>query len=96
MRIAMAISITFWFGIAMLASGCGALSLPSPAQEGTIMLAADAKGMKAFGDTLNGLVTNGKASPDQDTAHWIARKAEMDNETKRAQVPGFWQKLIGK
>jgi hypothetical protein len=69
-------------------SGCGLTG------EGHILVAGDAQGMRSFGDALNGLVTNGKASADQDTAHWIARKSEDVQLTTRAGQ-GFWQKLVG-
>lgn len=95
MRAGIVISVIVWAGIATLAAGCGSVSMPSPSQDGHIMIAADAKGMQAFGDVFNGAITNGKASPDQDTAHWQHRKAEVIADTARAQTPGFWQKLVG-
>jgi hypothetical protein len=51
--------------------------------------------MQAFGDTMNGMITNGKASPDVDTAAWKVRKIQEDNETTRSVTPGFWGKLVG-
>ena len=95
MRVGLIVSLGLRAGIASLVSGCGAYSMPSPTQDGHIMIAADAKGMKAFGDVFNGAITNGKASPDQDTAHWQHRKAEVQADVAVAQAPGFWQKLVG-
>ena len=95
MRVGLIVSLGLWLGIASVMSGCGMVNLPSPTQEGNIVIAGDAKGMRAFGDVMNGMITNGKASPDQDTAHWQHRKNEVNNETVRAQTPGFWQKLVG-
>jgi len=71
-------------------SGCGVLR-----DNGQVTLMADAKGMRAFSDALNGLVTNGKASPDADTASWQARRMEMRETTKRqfARSPSLWEKL---
>ena len=48
MRVGLMLSGVLWAGIAILATGCGSYSMPSPAQEGHIMIAADAKGMQAF------------------------------------------------
>jgi hypothetical protein len=41
--------------------------------EGRFLLSSDAEGLRAFGDTLNGLVTEGKASPDIEGAYWKSR-----------------------
>ncbi len=62
--------------------------------DGHFMMAGDAKGVRAFGDTLNGLITNGKASPDIDTPHWATRRSQESEETKRVYAPGFFQKLF--
>lgn len=51
-------------------------------------------GLRAMFDGMNGMITNGKASPDQDTAHWIHRKAE-DKEltTRNRDGRTMWQKI---
>lgn len=46
--------------------------------------------IRAHYDGQNGFITNGKASPDRDTAHWISRKLET---TKDAE-PGFIASLF--
>lgn len=85
--------------VAFHLTGCGVISLPSPEADGNILIQADAKGMAAFGDVMNGLVTNGKATPDVDTPAWSARRHDVSNETARVAIVsrqvGFWQKLFG-
>lgn len=51
-------------------------------------------GLRAMFDGMNGMITNGKATPDQDTAHWIHRKAE-DKEltTRNRDGRTMWQKI---
>lgn len=56
--------------------GCASLvgeSLFTGEDEGRILISADAEGMKAFGDFANGLVTEGKASPDVKGSYWQNR-----------------------
>jgi len=79
---------------APLVTGCGAVYAPNPMHDGHIAIMADAKGMRAFMDGANGFITNGKASPDQDTAHWIARKAEEREITTRKYAPGLLDGLF--
>jgi hypothetical protein len=52
--------------------------------------------LRAMFDGMNGMITNGKASADQDTAHWIHRKAE-DKELTIRNRDGrtMWQKITG-
>lgn len=76
-------------------SGCFARVEPPFNDNGSVTLSGDAKGVRALLDGMNGMITNGKASPDQDTAHWIHRKAEDQEDTKRAYAPGFIGKLFG-
>ncbi|CAB4151780.1 hypothetical protein UFOVP591_35 [uncultured Caudovirales phage] len=75
-------------------TGC-AVSSPY-SDRGSIAIAADEKGMRAFGDMFNGAITNGKASPDQETAAWQARKQQEVEETKRATAPGILGGLFAK
>ena len=86
-------------GLAILAAlsitGCGAIYSPNPLHDGHIAVMADAKGMRSFMDGMNGMITNGKASPDQDTAHWIARKHEEKEITTRRYAPGLLDGLFG-
>jgi hypothetical protein len=44
-------------------------------EEGRFLLSADAAGIRAFSDGLNGLVTTGKASPDTKDAYWQRRES---------------------
>lgn len=77
-------------------TGCGAIYTPNPMHDGHIAVMADAKGMRSFMDGMNGMITNGKASPDQDTAHWIARKQEEQQVTIRHTSPGFLSGLFAR
>ena len=76
-------------------SACGTMSTHMPTDSGRIVIDADAKGMQAFGDVLNGMVTNGKASPDKDTAHWQLRKRQAREETVQQYAPSFLGGLFG-
>ena len=76
-------------------SACGHYSNPMPTNNGRILIDADAKGMQAFFDGQNGMITNGKASPDLDTAHWKTRRAQDVEATKREYAPSFFDKISG-
>lgn len=80
--------------LALALGACGAIYTPNPLHEGHIAVMADAKGMRAMMDGMNGMITNGKASADQDTAHWIHRKAEEREHTLRDTSPTFLDKLF--
>lgn len=70
--------------IGALLCSCGVVSTPSPFDDGHIIVSGDSRGMRAFGDALNGLVTNGKASPDTESASWKHRNLEDSEITRRA------------
>lgn len=80
---------------AVYLSGCGVVSLPSPMQRGHILVSGDAEGMRAFGDTINGLVSEGKASADIKGAYWQHREATEAQETARAMRPSILENLFG-
>lgn len=75
-------------------SACGA-NVRLPSSQGYIHLEGDAKGVQAFFDGENGFITNGKASPDSTSAHWVARKQQEQEVTKREFAPSFLDKLMG-
>lgn len=81
-------------------TGCSVIGSDhtGPWDDGYIHVSGDARGMRAFGDALNGLVVTGKASPDKDTAYHYNRRAEDQEITKREAVrkapQGFIQKLF--
>lgn len=81
--------------IAIYAAGCGVVSMPSPLQRGHVLVAGDAEGMRAFGDTLNGLVSEGKASADVKGSYWQHREATEAQETARAMKPSILENLFG-
>ena len=75
-------------------TGCAA-SHSMPWEDGHVTISGDPKGIRAFGDAMNGLITNGKASPDKDTAHWINRRHEEAQITERTvSKPGFFGGLF--
>lgn len=62
------------------ATGCtgGGMGWLNSSPEGYVdfRVQGDAAGVQAAGDMLNGLITNGKASPDTDTPYWQNRQHE--------------------
>lgn len=78
-------------------SACGFINTPSPWSEGNIVVAGDAEGMRAFGDTLSGLITNAKTTdPEGNSAHWKFRDSQEQWRTKRTcKNCGFVQKILG-
>lgn len=83
MRVGLAISFLLWLGIGYALSGC------SLGQQGHVVLAADAQGMRAFGDALNGMIAQGKARPGATGAYFAHRNMREGEETRRAAAPGF-------
>ena len=72
---------------ALVLQGCtfmGGEALSTSDEEGRLLLSTDRAGLEAFGDLMTGLVTTGKASPDQDTAHHQLRKEQ--NQTKAIKL----------
>ena len=69
--------------IATLSTGCSYPTAFEDGSHGRITLSADAAGMRAYGDSLNALITNGKASADKDTSAWRNRREEEQEITTR-------------
>lgn len=86
-------------GIAMLFASCPLYGCSVhgrlPTTQGYIQVEGDAKGVAAFMDGFNGAITNGKASPDKDTASWQHRKAQEKQITLRETQPGILDGLFG-
>lgn len=59
-------------------------------------LSGSPEGLRAMFDGMNGIITNGKASPDKTTAHWIARNEQEKERTKRAMAPSFLSGLFNR
>ncbi len=74
----------------LLLSGCGAVMTTGDHAS----LSGSPEGIRAMMDGFGGLITDGKASPDQDTAHWIARKEQEKELTKRSMAPGFFSTIF--
>lgn len=73
-------------------SACGMTGgVINSSPDGYFEMRGDAEGLRAFSDYSQGMITNGKASPDVDTAHYQLRK-----EQNRAKVVRFSSKNGGK
>lgn len=62
---------------------------------GYVKFEGDAKGVQAFMDGQNALITNGKASADQATDAWSHRKLQEKEVTARETAPGTLESLFG-
>lgn len=74
------------FGLGLLAmylTGCG------------VFIAGSPEGIKSYMDGMNGLVSNGKATPNTDTPHWRTRRAQEHETTNRAMAPSILDHLFG-
>jgi hypothetical protein len=67
-------------------SGCtsfGSHRMFADSDNGFVMLAGDAEGIRAYNDGLLGLVTETKTSPDIKGPYWQAREKETDAKVLR-------------
>lgn len=76
-------------GLVMSSVGCGTIYAPNPMQEGNIAIVADAKGMNAFFDGVNGSIAEGKASPDIKGSFFGHREKQEQQYTVRETQPGL-------
>jgi len=76
-----------------LLPGCGAV-LNVGSENAT--LSGSPEGIRAMLDGMNGLIQNGKASPDKKTAHTILRMEQEKEQTKRLMKPGFFSNLLSR
>lgn len=81
-------------GLTCLLAGCFASTSSYPNEYGTISLQADERGMRAFADMQNALITNGKASANRPTQAWTVRAKQEEEVTKRAFRPSFLDGLF--
>lgn len=77
---------TVVFFVVCMLSSCGPMLA---GDNGYVTCEGDAKGMAAFLDGMNGMITNGKASPDQGTAHWTTRQAQGKDVTPASSKRRF-------
>lgn len=78
--------------VAMGSTGCGLLL---PSSDAFVMYGTE-ESLRAYHDSLNGLISNGKTSdPMGDSAYWQTRKEQEKERTRRAVPQGFVQKLMG-
>lgn len=59
-------------------------------------LSGSPEGIRAMLDGMNGLIVNGKASPDKRTAHILMRQNQEKEITKRSMAPGFFANLFNR
>lgn len=53
------------------------------AENGRILIHADTEGMRAFGDTIVGLVNETKSPPELESAHYKLRKEQVRSRALR-------------
>jgi hypothetical protein len=73
---------------------CGGFAVSAPPADGEVILRGE-KAIRAFYDGQNGMITNGKASPDKDTAHWQLRKKQTREDTVQKYAPSFLGGIFG-
>lgn len=85
----MRIGIVVFF--ALISSGC---AIGAPRGDGYFTLSADARGMEAFARHESALITNGKATADQDTAAWKTQRLVERERTRRELKPTWLSGLF--
>lgn len=78
-------------GSVVFLSGCAG-NLSVAGDQAT--LSGSPEGLRAMFDGMNGMISNGKASPDRQTAHWATRKEQEKERTKRHMAPSFLSSLF--
>jgi hypothetical protein len=78
-------------GSVVFLSGCAG-NLSVAGDQAT--LSGSPEGLRAMFDGMNGMISNGKASPDRQTAHWVARREQEKEKTKRHMAPSFLSSLF--
>jgi hypothetical protein len=74
-------------------TGCttfGASQMFTDSDEGFVMVAGNAEGIKAYNDGLIGIITDTKASPDIKSAYWQNREGETNVRTMRLTSKRSW------
>lgn len=59
-------------------------------------LSGSPEGLRAMFDGMNGMISNGKASPDKNTAHWQMRNKQEKERTKREMAPSFLSSIFAR
>ena len=59
-------------------------------------LSGSPEGLRAMFDGMNGMISNGKASPDKNTAHWQMRNKQEKERTKREMTPSFLASIFAR
>lgn len=60
--------------------------------EGRFLISADRAGLEAWSDGMNGILTNGRISPDLESPHWQLRKQQTTARAFRVSKPGRVEK----
>lgn len=82
-------------GMLITQSGCGVAQAPSPFAEGSVLLAADERGMRAFGDMMVGVANEARTPTGMKSSHYQLREGQEVEKTKRDTAPGWLSKLFG-
>ena len=75
--------------VAATQTGCSSLvgeSLFTGEDEGRFLISADAEGLRAWNDGLNGIITNTKEPEGQKSAHWQLREQETGVKALKFRV----------
>ena len=81
--------IVVGLAVVMSQTACASLvgeSLFTGQDEGRFLLSTDAEGMRAWSDSLNGIITNTKEPEGQKSAHWQLREQETAVKVMRFNV----------
>jgi hypothetical protein len=72
--------------IATITTGCSGVMANRwfEDDQGRILISADERGMRAFGDSVNGLMTTAKTEGGNDNAHFDLRRRQ--NETRQIKL----------
>lgn len=84
----------------LLATGCIVCCVTACAGTGHMgqyaQLSGSPEGLRALGDTLIGMNRTAKEAPEQNSEYFAHRRTEMQQETERARIPGFFQGIFAK
>ena len=77
----------------MTLSSCtsfGASQMFADSEEGFVMVAGNAEGIRAYNDGIIGVIADTKASPDVKSAYWQNREGETQVRTMRLTSKRSW------
>jgi len=80
--------------VATMLTGCPALSANVRPRD-YVHFEGTPAGVRAWNDGQSGLITNGKASPDEDTSYYVNRRQEEFEITEREYRPSVIGEFMG-